>query len=269
MGADHATLRRYAPLAWNFANRELKTRYRKSVLGWMWSLLNPLSAVLIYSLVFSVFLRAVPPEAANGDKKFALYLFAGLVPWAFFAGMVNGSMQWLDGIGELRKKVYFPPEVAIFGSGLALGVQAAIEMAVLFVAMIVVGNVGLTFIVLPLVIVGAGLFGLGLGLIVAVWNSRLRDMQHLVGITLNIMFFLTPIVYPLSVIPESQYGIAMRDVIQFNPMFHFVAASRDAVYFLQWPSLSRVAWMVGYSLLSICGGWLYFSKHSMELSETL
>ena len=269
MPANQERLRPYAPLAWNFASRELKTRYRRSVLGWLWSLFNPLSAVLVYSLVFSVFLRAIPPETANGDENFALYLFSGLVPWAFFAGMMNGSMQWLDGIGELRKKVYFPPEVAIFGSGMALGVQAAIEMAVLFVAMIAIGNVGITFIVFPFVLLAAGVFGLGVGLIIAVWNTRLRDMQHLIGIALNIMFFLTPIVYPVSIIPESEYGIPMRRLIELNPMFHFVAAARDTVYFLDWPSLSRVAWMLGYSLLAIGGGWLYFSKHSMELSERL
>ena len=262
-------LRRYAPLAWNFADRELKTRYRRSVLGWLWSLLNPLSSVLVYSLVFSVFLRAVPPDAANGSGIFALYLFSGLVPWAFFSGMINGSMQWLDAIGDLRRKVYFPPEAAIFGSGLALGVQAAIEMGVLFVALVIVGNGGLTFLIFPFVLALSGLFGLGLGLVVAVLNTRLRDIQHLVGIALNVSFFLTPIVYPPTLIPVESRGIPVRRLLEINPMFHFVTAARDAVYFLRWPELSTIGWMLGYSTLALVGGWFYFSKHSMELSERL
>ncbi len=262
-------IRQYGPLAWNFAERELKTRYRRSVLGWLWSLFNPLSAVIVYSLVFSVFLRAIPPDASNGDANFALYLFSGLVPWAFFAGMMNGSMQWLDAIGELRRKVYFPPEAAIFGSGLALAVQAAIEMGVLFAALIIIGNVGPTFLLFPFILLGAGVFGLGLGFIVAVLNTRLRDMQHLIGIALNITFFLTPIVYPLSVIPVTSRGIPVRRLLELNPMFQYVSAARDSVYFLQVPSLTNTAVMVTCSIGSLWLGWWYFSKHSMDLSERL
>ena len=82
----------YAPLVRNFARRELKSRYKRSLLGWTWSMLSPLSTILVYSLVFSVFFRAAPPAAGNGSQNFALFLFTGLVVWLFFAGMINGSI---------------------------------------------------------------------------------------------------------------------------------------------------------------------------------
>jgi len=258
-----------APLALNFARRELKTRYRRSVLGWVWSLLNPISTVIVYSLVFSVFLRAEPDPAGNGDKVFALYLFCGLVPWMLFAGMLNGSMQWLDGIAELRRKVYFPPEAAIFGSALALVVQASIEMIVLVLAFVVIGNVSPTIVLYPIVLLSAGTFGLGLGFIVAVFNARLRDVQYLVGIVLNIMFFLTPIMYPAHLIPDSHWGVPIRALLDLNPMVHIVGAARDTSYLLEWPSLSRWAWLVIAPALAFSVGWTFFNRRAMELSERL
>ncbi|MDG2113663.1 MAG: ABC transporter permease, partial [Actinomycetota bacterium] len=214
-------------------------------------------------------LRAIPPDSGNGDSNFALYLFSGLVPWALFAGMLNGSMQWLDAIAELRRKVFFPPQAAILGSGLALAVQSGIEMFVLLGALLLIGNVGATFVLYPLVLVATAAFGLGLGFVVAVLNTRLRDMQHLIGIGLNVLFFLTPIVYPPSMIPEESHGLPVRAIINANPIGHFVAAARDTAYLLQWPSASRIAWVVFYSVAALVGGSWFFSRRSMDLSEQL
>ncbi len=176
---------RYVPLVRNFARRELKARYKRSVLGWTWSLLSPLSTILVYSLVFSVFFRAAPPAAGNGSQNFAVFLFTGLVVWLLFAGMINGSMGWLMAIGDLRRKVFFPPETAIFGSALALAVQSAIEAGVLLIVMLLIGNIGPTTLLLPIVLALAGIFGLGLGFFVCVLNTHYRDVQYLVGIVLN------------------------------------------------------------------------------------
>ena len=107
-------------------------------------------------------------------------------------------------------KSFFPPETAIFGSALALGVQSAIEAAVLILVMILIANVGLTTLVLPIILVLAGLFGLGIGFFVCVFNTHYRDVQYLVGIILNALFFLVPIVYPISIIPEAHWGIPIR-----------------------------------------------------------
>ena len=269
LSATLAGLQAYAPLVRNFAGRELKARYKRSLLGWTWSLLGPLSTIVVYSLVFSVFFKAEPPAAGNGDKNFALFLFSGLVVWLFFSGMITGSMGWLASVGDLRRKVYFPPEAAIFGSAAALGVQSAIEAAVLVAAMIAIGNIGLVVIALPIVLMLTGLFGLGLGFFVAVANTHYRDVQYLVGIVLNAVFFLVPIVYPLTLIPERHWGLPVLKIVEYNPIHQFVAAGRDVTYLVEWPSLSRWVAIFGYSMASFFLGWRFFARRSMDLSEEM
>ena len=260
---------RYLPLVRNFARRELKARYKRSLLGWTWSLLSPLSTILVYSLVFSVFFRAAPPAAGNGSQNFAVFLFTGLVVWLLFAGMINGSMGWLMAIGDLRRKVFFPPETAIFGSGLALAVQSAIEAGVLLIVMLLIGNIGPTTLLLPIVLALAAIFGLGLGFFVCVLNTHYRDVQYLVGIILNAAFFLVPIVYPLSIIPERHWGLPIRRIIELNPINQFVEAARESAYLFQWPSLSRWCVLVCYSFVVFALGWRFFAKRSMQLSEDM
>ncbi|HAE55313.1 MAG TPA: hypothetical protein DCG25_10110 [Acidimicrobiaceae bacterium] len=260
---------KYAPLVRNFARRELKSRYKRSLLGWTWSMLSPLSTILVYSLVFSVFFRAAPPAAGNGSQNFAMFLFTGLVVWLFFAGMINGSMGWLGAIGDLRRKVFFPPETAIFGSALALAVQSAIEAAVLLIVMLLVGNIGVSTLALPFILALAGIFGLGIGFFVCVLNTYYRDVQYLVGIILNALFFLVPIVYPIGIIPEQHWGLPIRKVVEWNPVNQFVAAARESAYLLQWPSLTRWGILLLYSFAVFGLGWRFFAQRSMLLSEDM
>ena len=264
-----ASASKYTPLVRNFARRELKSRYKRSFLGWTWSLLSPLSTILVYSLVFSVFFRAAPPAAGNGSENFALFLFTGLVVWLLFAGMINGSMGWLGAIGDLRRKVFFPPETAIFGSALALAVQSAIEAGVLLVVMVLIGNVGLSTLLFPLILVLAGIFGLGIGFFVCVLNTHYRDVQYLVGIVLNALFFLVPIVYPIGIIPEQHWGLPIRKIVEWNPINQFVTAARESAYLLQWPSVTRWCALFLYSFAVFALGWRFFSKRSMLLSEDM
>tara|TARA_Y100001970_G_C14216657_1_gene850075 strand:+ start:1445 stop:2290 length:846 start_codon:yes stop_codon:yes gene_type:complete len=268
-GSLIASASKYVPLVRNFARRDLKSRYKRSLLGWTWSLLSPLSTILVYSLVFSVFFRAAPPAAGNGSQNFALFLFTGLVVWLFFAGMINGSMGWLGAIGDLRRKVFFPPETAIFGSALALAVQSAIEAGVLLIVMLLVGNIGLSTLALPFILALAGIFGLGIGFFVCVLNTHYRDVQYLVGIILNALFFLVPIVYPIGIIPEQHWGVPIRKIVEWNPVNQFVAAARESAYLLQWPSLTRWGILMVYSFATFGLGWRFFAKRSMLLSEDM
>ena len=264
-----ASVVQYSPLVRNFAGRELKSRYKRSLLGWTWSLLSPLSTLLVYSLVFSVFFRAAPPAAGDGSHNFALFLFTGLVVWLFFSGLVTGSMGWLTSISDLRKKVYFPPEAAILGSAVALAVQSLIEMGVLLSVMLILGNFGLPTLLFPIVLLLTGLFGLGIGFFLCVANSKYRDVQYLATIIINAVFFLVPIVYPLSIIPERHWKIPIRALVDANPVNQFVAAARESAYFTQWPSLWRWVAILGYSSVSFCAGWCFFRRHAMRISEEL
>ena len=115
----------YRNLIYNLAQRELRSRYKKSILGWAWSLINPASMLLIYSVVFGVIFGAQPPVAGDGHTaNFALYLFAGLIVWNFFNGVVMGSISQLQASGTLLNKVYFPPSCPAIANMLTVLLQA-------------------------------------------------------------------------------------------------------------------------------------------------
>lgn len=261
-------LRISANLIYNFAERESKARYKRSVLGWLWSLINPLSTVVIYSLVFGVFLKVPPPATDNGRAVyFSLYLFSGLVIWNLFLSVVNGSMAWMTGVSDLRKKIYFPTETAILGGALSSLLQSGLEALVLVAIMIGYLNVSWTYVFLPVALLQVGFFALGVGMAVAILNARYRDIQYLVGIVTNAAFFLVPIIYTMDLVPEHHYGLPVRRLIELNPITQFVGMSRDAVYFLRVPSLGRVLVTTAWSVAVFSVGWIYFRHRSMEISE--
>lgn len=263
----------YRPLITNFAQREMKARYKRSILGWLWSLINPASVVLTYSLVFGVFLRSQPPDTANGKADvFALYLFTGLIVWSLFSQIVSGSMDWLASVQDLRKKVYFPTETAIMGAAVATGVQTLFEVAILFAIMAVLTNVSWTFLLFPLVLLGVASFAIGIGFVVAILNTRYRDVRHLVGILMSLGFFMVPIIYPMSLLEDPDidtYGLPAREIVSWNPVSQFVGAAHDLIYFLQLPSPGRVIALLIYSTVVPLLGLRFFRARSMAISEEL
>lgn len=260
----------YVPLTVNFARRELAARYKRSLLGWAWSVINPLSLVVIYSLVFGVIFRAPPPETANDRAEFfSLYLFIGIIVWGIFTGVLTGGMQWMAAVSDMRKKVYFPAETAIFGGAIAVAVQSGLEMIVLAAIMAAFLNIGPVFVVLPVVLVLAGLFGLGLGLVAAILNTLYRDVEYLIGIGLNLAFFLVPIVWTPAILPEEAYGLPVETLVGFHPMSAFVTAAHDIAYFQRLPTLWSWVAMLVWTASALSFGLWYFRRRSMQISEEL
>jgi ABC-type polysaccharide/polyol phosphate export permease len=260
----------YRGLVADFARRELKGKYKGSVLGSFWALVNPLATLAVYSLVFGFFLRFSPPVAGNGRlDNFPLYLFTGLVVWNSFYAVSTGAMGSLIGAGPLLRKIYFPPFAPVIGNALATTQQTAIEIGLLLVVYVLALNVGWTVLLLPVLIVLLAAFSLGVGLLLSMLNARLRDIGYIVQVVLNLLFYAAPIIYPITYV-EHLYGKhPWLRIYEFNPITRFVEAFRDVLYDLTVPPLWALGYLVVVSLGVLALGWRFFQARAADVSEEL
>jgi ABC-type polysaccharide/polyol phosphate export permease len=261
---------RYRGLVADFARRELKGKYKGSVLGSLWALVNPLATLAIYSLVFGFFLRFSPPVAGNGHlQNFPVYLFTGLVVWNFFLAVATGSMAALIGAGPLLRKIYFPPFAPVIGNALATVQQIAIELALLLVVFIVALNVGWTVLLLPVLLVLLATFSLGVGLLLAMLNAGMRDINYIVQVIFNLLFYAAPIIYPITFVSDRYEEHPWLRVYELNPITSFVEVFRDVLYDLRFPPLWQLGYLTVISLVMLMVGWRFFQSRAADVSEEL
>ena len=259
----------------NLTQRELKGKYKRSALGWAWSLLNPLATMLIFTVVFRFVLRVpVPVGPSTGIRVFALWLLCGLLVWTLISNGMNGGIASLVGNANLIKKVYFPREALVVSAVLALVVTLLIELGVLAVALALFGNVVVLWLpVLLLLLVLVTTFTLGLALMLSVANVYFRDMQYFVAIFLQLWFYATPIIYPIELVEQQRgteiLGVSILTLYNLNPAVTFVEAFRDVLYDLQWPSLDRWGAMLAWAVVSLVVGVRVFSRFEGRLAEEL
>jgi ABC-2 type transport system permease protein len=260
----------YRTLVGNLAIRELKSRYKKSVLGWAWSLINPAVNLAIYTVVFGYFLKGVaPPMGGSGDHVFALWLFSALVAWNAFSGGINISIGSFLQAGPMLTRTYFPPECPLLaGTGTVL-LQTTLETTVLFGFMLAFGNVGWTFLYVIPIITLLTAFALGLGMLASLLNVRYRDVAYLVNILLQVLFYATPIVYRIDLIPQEFHGVSTAKILGLNPLTHFVGAMRESTYLLTAPTVNDWLAMVLSATLSLGFGWWFFSRRAPRYIEEI
>jgi ABC-type polysaccharide/polyol phosphate export permease len=253
-------------LIWNLALRELRGRYKRSALGWFWSLLNPLFTMAIYTIVFSKILRSTPPPGnPSGLDVFGLYLLCGLLPWNFFSITVSTSMAAILGNSSLIKKVWFPREALVISVTVAGLVTFGIELALLSVVLMLFGNFVLPWIPIVLVLMFLlALFSTGLALVLSSLNVFFRDLGHLWALIAQAWFFLTPIVYPLDIVPANFMWL-----IKLNPMTVFVIQFRDVLYDLRFPAWDQFALLALVSVVMFAFGMWVFGKMSPRFAEEL
>ena len=259
----------------NLTLRELRSKYKRSVLGWAWSLLNPLATMLVYTLVFGAILKVEPPLGEpSGVKNFALFLLCGLLPWNFLTLGVGGSIGSLLGNANLVKKTFFPRDLIVESMVASCLVSFLIEMGLLAVGLMLFGNWVLPYLTVALLlIVLLTFFATGLGLAFAVLNAYFRDVQHLVNILFQVWFYLNPIVYPITLVPEKtrMFGLTLpaRSIYELNPMVGFTEAFRDLLYHLKMPSLLDVGYLFVVAVATFVGGLALFNRLEGRLAEEL
>ncbi|MDT4977779.1 MAG: type transport system permease protein, partial [Pseudonocardiales bacterium] len=184
----------YRSLIWNFAQRDLKSRFKGTAIGWAWSLLLPLASLFIYTLVAHYIFRAVPEPFGDGRAgNFAVWLFVGLTAWSFFANAVNVSMAALLGTGTLLQKIYFPSFAPVLGAVIGVIIQSAIEIALVLIVLCIFTNVGITWLLLPVWIALFVGFTAGAAMLFAVGNIYFRDLAHIISVVLQLLFYATPV----------------------------------------------------------------------------
>jgi ABC-2 type transport system permease protein len=259
----------------NLLSRELRGKYKRSFLGWSWSLVNPLSLAAVYTVVFVVIFKAPAPVGdPSGMKAFPLFLLTGLLPWTYLANTISGSVGSLTGNASLVNKVYFPREILVGSSTLSWVVSLAIELSVLSVVLLAFGNNVLPW--LPVLVVLVALqtvFVLGVGLALSVLNVYFRDVQHFMTILLQIWFYATPVIYPISFVQSyvdrHHPAFPVMLVYRANPMVAFVESYHRVLYDLRFPTLGDFLWATVASVLSLLVGWAVFRRFEGRLAEEL
>ena len=220
----------YRELIVNLVMRDLKVRYKNSVLGFVWSLLNPLFMMMVFIAVFSIML----PNRSVAN--FPVFILCALLPWNFFATSVIGSINSIVGNGYLITQVYFPREVLPLSTVLSNMVNFLLALIVLF-AVIFLSQVKLTLwaLLLPLIILTQVIFTSGVAFILSTLNVYYRDTQVIMEVVMLAWFFLTPVFYPIDILPQSQlllgFAIDIRRLAYIlNPMASLIASYRVILY---------------------------------------
>jgi ABC-2 type transport system permease protein len=266
-------------LTLNLTLRELKGKYKRSLLGWTWSLLNPLATIAIFAVVFRYFLKIQPPVGdPSGLHNFALFLVCALLPWNYLNNGLNGSMAAVVGNANLVKKVYFPREALVVSNVASWAYSLLIEFAVAVAIFLAFGNMVLPWLpAVVVLIVIESILVLGLGLLLSVLNVYFRDVQHLVNILLLMWFYATPIVYPISYVVDADakkpelfgHVIPVLFLYRLNPMVRLVEAFRDVLYDLRFPSMFDVAYVTVFGLVTLALGLWVFRRLQGRLAEEL
>jgi ABC-type polysaccharide/polyol phosphate export permease len=267
--ANWAQLYRYRDLVWNLVARDLKVRYKNSVLGIVWSMLNPLGMMLVFTVVFTILI----PN--NSIERFPIFVMCGLLPWNWFSGSIIGSIYSVVNSAGLVKKVYFPREVLPISVVLSNLVHFLLALVVLFGMMIVTGS-GLTrwILLLPLLIAIQFVFTMGLGFFLSAVNVHFRDTAPIMDVLMLAWFFLTPVVYSTDLIPQTKIILGYEIPVQrlayiLNPMASLIASYRVILYSGAPPDLGFLLRTVVTAIACLALGYMFFLRNSKNFGEVL
>lgn len=247
---------RYRELLANLIRTDLKVKYRGSVLGFAWSLLNPLLTMLVYVIAFRYVMRI-------DLENYSLFLLTGLLPWIFFSSsLLAASTCILDG-ASLLQKVYFPREVFPFSTVLFFFVQFLLALAA-FAPLCLVLKADFAAVNLLYLGIAALLlvFTAGAGLMLSALTVFYRDVRHFVQVGVTLLFWLTPIVYPFEMVPA-----AARPWFLLNPLVLFVEAFHDVLFWNRAPGPEVLGGITLWAGVALVAGWTLFARLELRFAE--
>ncbi len=240
----------------NFVSQDLKVKYRRSTLGFVWSLLNPLLQMTVISIVFSLLFRM--------ETGYALYVLSGILPWSFFATSMDGCAMSIVSAESMIRRQYFPKLVFPLSFVLQNLITFVLSLTVLMITLGPLPFVGLKFsaalLILPLSFVCIVSVAIGLGAIVAVITVFFRDVQHLITVFLSAWFYLTPVIYPLEKMPHRyQY------FFKLNPMFGIIEMFHRPIYYATLPTMLEMTSAILVAAVSLTVGLYVFWRYEDSL----
>ena len=252
-------LYKYREMIVSMVRRDLRSRYKGSILGFAWTFINPLLQLIVYYFVFKILMKA-------GIPKFHLYLFVGLIPWIFFSTCLVGGSVSIIVQKDLIKKIYFPREVIpisyVIGAFVNMALSFIVVIAVALVSGVVPSVGGL--LCLPVIMIVEFIFALGLALIASALTVYLRDLEHILGIITMAWQFATPICYGEFLIPER-----FKAIYSLNPMTPIIRAYRAILYEGGVPDLSTLIESLVIGLFFLVVGAIVFRKLQVRFAEEL
>lgn len=249
----------YRDMIYSLVHRELRGRYKGSVLGFLWTYINPLCQIIVYSAVFSVIFRVQ-------IDKFYLYLTIGMMPWVFFNTSVQGGSTCVRAQADLVKKIYFPREVIPISYVTSAFLNMLFSFIIVFLAVFAAGwgfN-PLALLFLPLIMIIEYILALGIAFIVSAVTVYFRDLEQIVGVMMMAWIYLTPIMYDVDFIPEQ-----LRTLFFINPMTPVIVVYHDILYYRVIPSSESLLQAVLVSLAIFAVGFLLFWKLDQGFAEEL
>jgi lipopolysaccharide transport system permease protein len=245
-----AELWRFRYLLRSLVVRNLKVKYQRSVLGFLWTLLNPALTIAVLIAVFSYVIRM-------GMVHYWAFLLSGFFAWNFVAQMLYAGITILQEHATLRRSVAFPTELLIFGAGASRLVEFFVELAIALVLLVVfhLKTVPAAFLLLPLLIVLQTLIAVGLSMIVATLSVFYRDAEHALPVVFLVLFYLSPVFYPASLVPEPA-----RAVYLANPIAGLLTLYHAVLYDGQMPPPDLVTWVMVAAIALYAAGYAVFNR---------
>lgn len=250
----------YRQMIVSLVKKDLRGRYKGSVLGFLWTFINPLLQLAVYSIVFSTIMRVVDTD------KYYLFLFVALIPWIFFSSSVSGGAGSILANKDMVTKIYFPREVLPIAYVTSCFVNMLFCFIVIFAVLIISGTginpVALLY--LPVVMITEYTLALGITMITSSVTVFFRDLEHILGIVMMAWMYLTPIMYTPDMVPEQ-----FRTLFEVNPMCSIIVAYRDILYYKRAPDMTSVLCSAAIGIVILTAGFVVFGRLKKRFAESL
>ncbi len=244
-------------MIFSLVKKDLRGRYKGSILGFMWTFINPLLQLVIYTLVFSIIMRA-------GYEQYYLFLFVALIPWLFFQSCVQDGSTSILREKDMVKKIYFPRAVMPIATVTSGFINMLLTFIVIFVVLIVSGRGvnPIALLALPIVMAVQYILCLGIALIVSALTVYFRDLQYILGILTMGLQYVSPVMYEINIVPDR-----FKFIFGLNPMTPILNIYRQILYYKQFPNLMTLIYALCFGVGSVIIGFAVFNKLQKGFAE--